>query len=69
MITLRPGHISVYMLDVEPGSHYFDKLQYRDGQHPCAPASVQVEQYLQVQQQLTNAGYDHYEVCSYCTHE
>lgn len=62
-IALAPTHISVYDLTVEAGTA-FDRW-YRPGIHPLPTEALTAQMYRLAQQQLTQAGSQHYEVSNY----
>lgn len=62
-IALAPPHISVYDLTVEPGT-VFDH-RYVAGQRPLPTDDTTAQMYRMAQAQLTQAGYDHYEISNY----
>lgn len=62
-IALAPTHLSVYDLTVEAGTA-FDRW-YRPGVHPLPTEAMTAQMYRLAQQQLTQAGYQHYEVSNY----
>jgi oxygen-independent coproporphyrinogen-3 oxidase len=62
-IAARPNHISCYDLVLEPQT-VFDKREQR-GQLALPPDDLSANFYRQAQQQLTAAGFDHYEISNY----
>ncbi|MBI3993331.1 MAG: radical SAM family heme chaperone HemW [Candidatus Lambdaproteobacteria bacterium] len=64
MLRERPAHVSVYALDIEPGTLF--------ARRPALAASVeqgrddQAARMLWAAESLTRAGYRHYEVSNYC---
>ncbi len=63
LLALEPAHISVYGLTVEPGTALF-KWRAR-GRPSEADESRYAEEFLQIHDVLTDAGYEHYEVSNY----
>ncbi|MEO0757405.1 MAG: radical SAM family heme chaperone HemW [Cyanobacteria bacterium J06648_16] len=62
-IALRPTHLSVYDLTIEPQTP-FGKT-YQPGTAPLPSDAATVTMLRQAQQVLTTAGYDHYEISNY----
>ena len=62
-IQAKPTHISCYDLVLEPQT-VFDKRDQR-GQLALPPDDLSANFYRQAQQQLTQAGFDHYEISNY----
>ncbi|MEM9903402.1 MAG: radical SAM family heme chaperone HemW [Cyanobacteria bacterium P01_D01_bin.44] len=62
-IALRPDHISVYDLTLEPQTPF--GKQYAPGDRPLPPEATTVAMYRLAQQTLTEAGYAHYEISNY----
>jgi oxygen-independent coproporphyrinogen-3 oxidase len=62
-IAARPNHMSCYDLVLEPQT-VFDKREQR-GQLALPPDDLSANFYRQAQQQLTAAGFDHYEISNY----
>lgn len=63
IITLSPEHVSAYQMSVEPGSRLSALL--RRGEYTLPDDTVCAVQYQQLQQMLTGAGYEQYEVSSF----
>lgn len=63
-IGLRPEHISSYQLSIEPKT----KLgrQYEKGVYNALSDEVSLRQYSTLQNKLANAGYEQYEISSFC---
>ncbi|CAM9902587.1 unnamed protein product [Chrysoparadoxa australica] len=57
------AHVSVYDLQVEPGTA-FDRW-YQPGQYPLPSHSLSADMYQAASETLQAAGYDHYEVSNY----
>ncbi|NJL22927.1 MAG: coproporphyrinogen III oxidase [Leptolyngbyaceae cyanobacterium SM1_3_5] len=63
VITIDPPHLSVYDLVLEPVTAF--GRQYRPGESPLPDDETTAQMYRLAQQMLTNAGYEHYEICNY----
>lgn len=63
-IQAQPLHISVYDLQVEQGTKF--GLLYTPGQSPLPSEDQSAEFYKMASRMLTDAGYVHYEISSYC---
>ena len=61
---LRPAHLSLYILDVEPGTLFARNPQVR--QWAATHREAQGEAFLWASDFLTARGYRHYEVSNYC---
>ena len=68
LLDLRPEHISIYMLEVDEGSH-LGKESLAGGARYNAPAippdDIQAEFYDSACTRLAAAGYDHYEISNW----
>ena len=68
LLDLRPEHISIYMLEVDEGSH-LGKESLAGGTRYSAPAippdDTQAEFYDSACKRLATAGYDHYEISNW----
>jgi oxygen-independent coproporphyrinogen-3 oxidase len=68
LLDLRPEHISIYMLEVDEGSH-LGKESLAGGARYSAPAippdDTQAEFYDSACKRLATAGYDHYEISNW----
>ena len=63
-LSVRPQHISVYMLSLEPKTRlYRDVLR---GKTSVPDDDVQASLYAYAQRELVNRGYVHYEVSNFC---
>jgi putative oxygen-independent coproporphyrinogen III oxidase len=62
-ISLKPTHISIYDLTIEPGTAF--GRYYKPGDRPLPTDESTVEMYKIGQQVLTSAGFDHYEISNY----
>ncbi len=63
LLEISPVHVSIYDLTLEPGTK-FGRL-YRPGEAPLPTEEMTVEMYLMARQQLTQAGYSHYEISNF----
>ncbi|HJM75150.1 MAG TPA: radical SAM family heme chaperone HemW [Dehalococcoidia bacterium] len=64
-LTLRPEHLSLYALSVEPGT----ALHYRvsKGELPEPDPDVAADQYEWTRERMAEAGYEHYEISNWST--
>jgi len=62
LLSLAPGHISVYALETDKASPLTRRLQRAGIEVDCDQAA---EQYLEVSRVLRDAGYRHYEISSF----
>ncbi|KAA8540719.1 hypothetical protein F0562_024362 [Nyssa sinensis] len=63
-IEALPSHVSVYDLQVEQGTKF--GILYTPGEFPLPSETQSAEFYRMASRMLSNAGYDHYEISSYC---
>lgn len=63
LIELSPEHISAYQMSVEPGSRLSAML--RKGEYTLPPDTTCAAQYKMLQQKLSAAGYQQYEVSNF----
>ncbi|KAI3931415.1 hypothetical protein MKX01_040332 [Papaver californicum] len=63
-IKAEPTHVSVYDLQVEKGTK-FGSL-YKPGEFPLPDDTLSAEFYKMASKTLSNTGYNHYEISSYC---
>ncbi|KAG6479839.1 heme chaperone HemW-like [Zingiber officinale] len=63
-IHARPTHLSIYDLQIEQGTK-FGQL-YSPGEFPLPTESQSAQFYKIASQMLSEAGYNHYEISSYC---
>lgn len=63
-IQAQPPHVSVYDLQVEQDTKF--GVLYTPGQFPLPSEDQSAEFYKMASRMLTDAGYDHYEISSYC---
>ncbi len=63
LLAIRPSHVSLYDLTIEPGTRF--GLQYRLGDQPLPSDETTVTMYLEARDRLTAAGYDHYEIANF----
>ncbi|GAV68005.1 LOW QUALITY PROTEIN: Radical_SAM domain-containing protein, partial [Cephalotus follicularis] len=59
----QPKHVSVYDLQVERGTKF---ILYTPGQFPLPSETQSADFYRMASQTLSNSGYSHYEISSYC---
>lgn len=62
-IALNPTHLSIYDLIVEPQTAF--SRYFTPGEAPLPSDEATAEMYNIAQQMLTDAGYEHYEICNY----
>ncbi|KAJ6375428.1 hypothetical protein OIU77_000417 [Salix suchowensis] len=63
-IEARPKHVSVYDLQVEQGTKF--GVLYTPGEFPLPCETQSAEFYQMASRMLTDVGYRHYEISSYC---
>ncbi|XP_058093789.1 uncharacterized protein LOC131239896 [Magnolia sinica] len=63
-IKVGPNHVSVYDLQVEQGTKFGQ--WYTPGEFPLPSENQSAKFYKMASEMLTNAGYNHYEISSYC---
>ncbi|XP_068308663.1 uncharacterized protein [Pyrus communis] len=63
-VEARPTHVSVYDLQVEQGTKF--GLLYTPGEFPLPSETRSAEFYKMASRMLSDAGYNHYEISSYC---
>ena len=61
-----PGHVSVYSLQVEPESYFYDRLRLRQNEGPLPSLEEDCNSVEFANAYLQRRGYRHYEVSSYC---
>jgi oxygen-independent coproporphyrinogen-3 oxidase len=62
-VAIAPTHISIYDLQIEPGTAF--GRYYQPGVQPLPTDDTTVQMYRQGRQVLTTAGYEHYEISNY----
>ncbi|MBW4617035.1 MAG: radical SAM family heme chaperone HemW [Desmonostoc vinosum HA7617-LM4] len=62
-VAIAPTHISIYDLTIEPGTAF--GRYYKPGSQPLPTDETTVKMYQMGQQNLTSAGYEHYEISNY----
>lgn len=67
IIDLKPNHISSYQLSIEPGSAL--SAQYSKNLYEPLDDLVCAQQYAILQQELSNAGYEQYEISNFALKE
>ncbi|GJN03083.1 hypothetical protein PR202_ga20489 [Eleusine coracana subsp. coracana] len=63
-VDARPTHVSVYDLQIEQGTKFGQ--MYTPGVHPLPSDSESANLYKIASKRLSEAGYHHYEISSYC---
>ncbi|CAL5376078.1 unnamed protein product [Camellia sinensis] len=63
-VNARPKHVSVYDLQVERGTKF--GILYSPGEFPLPSETQSAEFYKTASRMLSDAGYNHYEISSYC---
>jgi len=63
-LTLRPEHLSLYLLDVHEGTPLADQI--RAGMRPKPDDDLAGEMYATMIEQVCAAGYEHYEISNFC---
>jgi len=69
VVAIAPNHISIYDLQIEPGTAF--NRYYQVGEQPLPTDDMTAQMYRIAQQVLTSAGYEHYEISNYAqpTHQ
>ena len=62
-IKIKPTHISIYDLTIEPGTAF--GRYYKGGDRPLPTDEATVKMYRMAQEILKTAGYEHYEISNY----
>ena len=63
-LRLRPEHLSLYLLDVHEGTPLADQINR--GMRPKPDDDLAGEMYAMMIDQVTSAGYEHYEISNFC---
>jgi oxygen-independent coproporphyrinogen-3 oxidase len=63
-LELRPDHLSLYLLDVHEGTPLADQI--RSGMRPRPDDDLAGEMYQCMIDQVSSAGYEHYEISNFC---
>src|SRR6266571_3039161 len=63
-LKLRPEHLSLYLLDVHEGTPLADQI--KRGMRPKPDDDLAGEMYAMMIDQVTSAGYEHYEISNFC---
>ena len=63
-LTLRPEHLSLYLLEVHEGTPLADQI--KRGMRPKPDDDLAAEMYLILINELSAAGYEHYEISNFC---
>src|SRR5438067_6889940 len=62
-LNLRPEHLSLYLLDVHEGTPLADQI--KRGMRPEPDDDLAAEMYRLMIDEVTNAGYEHYEISNF----
>lgn len=62
-LKLKPEHLSLYLLDVHEGTPLADQI--RKGMRPKPDDDLAAEMYRTMIDEVTNAGYEHYEISNF----
>ena len=63
-LKLQPEHLSLYLLDVHEGTPLADQI--RKGMRPKPDDDLAAEMYRTMIDEVTTAGYEHYEISNFC---
>jgi len=63
-LNLRPEHLSLYLLDVHEGTPLADQIH--SGMRACPDGDLAGEMYRLMIDQVSTAGYGHYEISNFC---
>ena len=63
-LKLQPEHLSLYLLDIHEGTPLADQI--RKGMRPKPDDDLAAEMYETMIDQVTTAGYEHYEISNFC---
>jgi oxygen-independent coproporphyrinogen-3 oxidase len=63
-LNLRPDHLSLYLLDVHEGTPLAEQI--RSGMRPMPDDDLAGEMYQLMLDEVTAAGYQHYEISNFC---
>ncbi|WP_155707142.1 radical SAM family heme chaperone HemW [Gloeocapsopsis dulcis] len=63
VVAIAPNHISIYDLQIEPGTAF--NRYYQAGEQPLPTDETTAQMYRMAQQVLTSAEYEHYEISNY----
>ncbi len=63
-LKLRPEHLSLYLLDVHEGTPLADQI--KRGMRPAPDDDLAAEMYRLMIEEVTTAGYEHYEISNFC---
>lgn len=63
-LTLRPTHLSLYLLEVHEGTPLAEQL--KRGMWPSLDEDTAAEMYRAMLEQTEAAGYEHYEISNFC---
>jgi len=65
LLSLQPGHLSIYLLALENNTVFTEKKKYTEGVYPLPKEETLKEMYCQTSQKLANHGYNHYEISTF----
>src|SRR5574341_219344 len=63
-LALQPEHLSLYLLDLHEGTPLHDQIQR--GMRPRPDEDVAAEMYRLMVDEVSTAGYEHYEISNFC---
>jgi len=63
-LKLRPEHLSLYLLDIHEGTPLADQI--KRGMRPKPDDDLTAEMYLIMVDEVSAAGYEHYEISNFC---
>lgn len=63
-LQLKPEHLSLYLLDVHPGTPLADQI--RRGMRPQPDEDLTAEMYAMMIARVCDDGYEHYEISNFC---
>jgi oxygen-independent coproporphyrinogen-3 oxidase len=62
-ISLRPEHLSLYLLEVKDGTQLYSQI--KRGLRPSPDDDLAAEMYIMMHQATTTSGYEHYEISNF----
>lgn len=66
---LKPPHLSIYSLAIEPESYFSRKFNWKEGTKPLPSSDESSDNFIKTSQFLKNNGYSHYEISSFAKEE
>lgn len=66
---LKPPHLSIYSLAIEPESYFSRKFNWEEGVKPLPTSDESSNNFIKTSKFLTNNGYSHYEISSFAKEE